>query len=70
MKILVPYLFLFAVAGIGLFFQDESFVFKTVLALAVAVPLLWIALLQYLTKQETRIKELESRIYELENKRR
>lgn len=69
MKILLTFALLFAVAGIGLFLQDESFTFKTVLALAVAVPILWIALLKYLTEQEKRIKELENRVYELENKK-
>lgn len=70
MKIFLTYALLFAVAGVGLLLQDESFIFKTVLFLAVAVPILWIALLKYLTEQEKQIKELERRVYELENKRR
>jgi hypothetical protein len=41
-----------------------------VLALGVAVPILWIALLKYLAQLEKQIKELESRVYELENKKR
>lgn len=68
MKILLA--FILIIAGIGLLIQDESFIFKTVVALATAVPILWIALLKYLAELEKQYKELERRVYELENKRR
>lgn len=70
MKIFLTFSLLFIVAGIGLFIQDESFIFKTVLFLIIALPILWIALLRYLIAQDNRIKELETKVYDLENKRR
>ena len=69
MKVFLAFSLLFIVSGIGLFIQDESLIFKTVLFLVVSIPILWIALLRYLIAQDNRIKELETKVYDLENKR-
>ena len=52
------------------FFKDESFIFKTVIFLIIAVPLFYVLFARVVEEQQKRIKELEDRVFELQNKRR
>lgn len=66
---LIAFICLLTVGLVGLFFHDESFIFKSVLFLIVAIPVLWFLLVKCLQEQDNRIKELEERVYELEKRR-
>lgn len=52
------------------FFKDESFIFKTVIFFIIAVPIFFVLFIKVFEEQQNRMKELEDRVYELENKKR
>ncbi len=52
------------------FFKDESFIFKTVIFLIVALPIFFVLFIKIFEEQQSKIKDLEDRVYKLENKNR
>lgn len=52
------------------FFKDESFVFKSVIFLMIVIPLFYMLFAKVVAEHQNKMKELEDRVRELENKRR
>jgi len=54
---------------LGFIFQDEPFMFKAIVFISIAAPILYALLLMVLQEHENKIKSLENRIYDLENRK-
>lgn len=55
--------------GLVYFFKDESLVFKAVIFLIIALPIFFVLFIKVFEEQQNRMRELEDRVYELENKK-
>ena len=55
--------------GCGFIFEKESILFKTILAVTTSIPFLLLWALSAIHELGKKVKELENRIYDLENRK-
>jgi membrane protein implicated in regulation of membrane protease activity len=68
MKSFLGIFILIALIGLGFLMEDVPWITKTIIFIIFVAPVLFIAFTRVLEDFEKRIKSLENRIYDLENK--
>jgi flagellar motor component MotA len=69
MKSYLGLLFVIVLIVMGFLMENVSWITKTVIFIIVAAPILFVVFTRVLEDYEKRIKSLENRIYDLENRK-